>query len=74
MCLAVPGKIISIKKNTAKVRFGSIERSANVALLPKVRKGDYSLVHAGFAITHLEPADAKERLAIIEEAFGPAKT
>ena len=61
MCLAIPGKIKSVdkKNNTAVVDFNGIEREVNISLVD-VKKGDYVIVHAGFAIEKLTSKDAKE--------------
>jgi hydrogenase expression/formation protein HypC len=69
VCLAVPGKIIEIDKNKehAIVDYGDgTKRKANITLV-EVKKGDYVLVHAGFAIEVLEEKDAKETLDLFRE-------
>jgi hydrogenase expression/formation protein HypC len=63
MCLAVPGRIESIRPDDAgrlgRVRFGGIERAVNLAFVPEARCGDYVLVHAGFAISTIDEAEAR---------------
>lgn len=54
MCLAFPGKIISIKKDLARVDFNGIKKEINISLTPEVKKGDYVIVHTGFAIQKME--------------------
>ena len=49
MCVAVPGKIISINEHTAKVDFGGNIVPVNIGAICAV-PGDYVLVHAGCAI------------------------
>jgi hydrogenase expression/formation protein HypC len=49
MCLAIPGKIIKINGNTAKVEYGGVIKEANIEFVD-AKVGDYILVHAGFAI------------------------
>lgn len=69
MCLAVPGKIISIddKNNQATIDYGNKTiRKANISLV-EVSIGDYVLVHAGFAIQKVDPKEAKETLALFSE-------
>lgn len=69
MCLAIPGKIIELDKTsqTATVDYGSgTRRKANVSLV-NVKKGDYVLVHAGFAIQVLDEKEAQETLALFRE-------
>jgi hydrogenase expression/formation protein HypC len=69
VCLAIPGKVVDLdKKNlTATVDYGSeTRRKVNISLV-EVKKGDYVLVHAGFAIQVLEKKEAKETLALFKE-------
>ena len=69
MCLAIPGKIIEIdsKKNHALVDYGDgTKRKANISLVD-VKKGDYVLVHAGFAIEVLDEEEAKKTLDLFKE-------
>ncbi|MBW6441047.1 HypC/HybG/HupF family hydrogenase formation chaperone [Patescibacteria group bacterium] len=67
MCLAIPGKIKAVEKKTkvALVDFDGIERIVNVSLV-EVKKGDFVIVHAGFAIQKLTSQDAKEILDLLE--------
>ena len=67
MCLAIPGKIISIKDKIADVNFNGIQKKVGMDLLPDAKVGDYIIVHAGFAIQILDFKDAKERLKIFKK-------
>lgn len=69
MCLAIPGKIVSLDatKQFATVDYGGgTHRQANVTLV-EVRLGDYVLVHAGFAIQVIEENEAKETLKLFRQ-------
>ncbi len=66
MCLAVPGRIVSIQGDEAMVDFGGVTRKANVSLV-EVGKGDYVIVHAGYAIQILDEEDAKKSLETWDE-------
>jgi len=68
VCLAIPGKVKSVNKknNMASVNFNKIEKDVNVSLVD-VKKGDYVIVHAGFAIQKLTGKDAKEVLALFKK-------
>ncbi|MFH0948612.1 MAG: HypC/HybG/HupF family hydrogenase formation chaperone [Elusimicrobiota bacterium] len=67
MCLAIPGKIISVKNKIADVDFGGIGRKVGLDLLPSAKIGDYIIVHAGFAIQVLDVKDANDRLDIFKK-------
>ncbi len=68
MCLAVPGKILSINEDaeplmrTAKVDFGGVVREVSLAYVPDANVGDYVIVHVGFALNRLDEADALQVL------------
>jgi hydrogenase expression/formation protein HypC len=65
MCLAVPGKILSIEgedpiSRCGKVSFGGVVRNINLAYTPEANIGDYVLVHVGFAISTIDEEQAEE--------------
>jgi len=66
MCLAVPGKLLSItgsdETRMGQVSFGGVGKEACLAFVPEAKVGDYVLVHAGFAITILDEAEATQTL------------
>lgn len=64
MCLAVPAKIIAIDDKMATVEIGGSRREASMVLLPDAAKGDYVLLHAGFAISLIDEAEALETLKL----------
>jgi hydrogenase expression/formation protein HypC len=67
MCLAVPGKILSIdKEQIANVDFGGVERPVNVSLV-EVSVGDYVIVHAGYAIQVLSEEEALQSLEMFRQ-------
>jgi hydrogenase expression/formation protein HypC len=66
MCLAVPGKILSVTgSDTTRmgtVSFGGVSKEACLAFVPEAKVGDYVLVHAGFAISVVDEAEAAQTL------------
>jgi hydrogenase expression/formation protein HypC len=69
VCLAIPGKIVEIdtKNQHATIDYGDgTKRKANVSLVD-VKKGDFVLVHAGFAIEVLDKKEAMETLDLFRE-------
>ena len=65
MCLAVPGKILSIDAvdpllRSGRVDFAGIVKQINLAYVPEAEIGDYVLVHVGFAISTVDEEEAKQ--------------
>ncbi len=65
MCLAVPGKILSIEGTdpvlrTGRVSFGGIVKQISLAYVPEAKIDDYVLVHVGFAISTIDEEEAKQ--------------
>ncbi len=72
MCLAVPGKIVSLSgedplSRSGKVDFGGVLKEANLAFVPEAHIGDYVIVHAGFAISRLDEEEAYETLQYLAQ-------
>ena len=67
MCLGIPGKILEIEKNVAKVDVGGLSRDISLDLCPDVSVGDYVLIHTGFAIQKVDEEEAKETLEILKQ-------
>jgi hydrogenase expression/formation protein HypC len=63
MCLAVPGRILSIEGNdpilrAGRVDFAGIVKRVNLSYVPDAQVGDFVLVHVGFAISQVDEAEA----------------
>jgi hydrogenase expression/formation protein HypC len=63
MCLAIPGKILTISGDEpfarcGRVSFGGIVKEVNLAFVPEAKAGDYVVVHVGFAISILDESEA----------------
>lgn len=71
MCLAVPGKILSIHGEdlfrTGRVSFGGLVKEVSLAYVPEACMGDYVIVHAGFALSRLDEAEAMRVFACLDE-------
>ncbi len=68
MCLAVPGKVLEIDGDRAKVDYGGVIRDANISMVP-AKVGDYVLVHAGFAIEIMDRREAEKVIELWDEYF-----
>ena len=69
MCLAIPAQIVTLLENEqAIVNLGGIEKQISLALLDKaIRVGDYVIVHVGYALTHLDEAEANKTLQLFAQ-------
>ena len=70
MCLAVPGKIIECRDDEITVDMQGNRVKASRLLTPEAGVGDWVLVHAGFAISQLDEADALETWDYLRQALG----
>ena len=81
MCLAVPGRVLSISGDDdltriGRVEFGGVIKEASLIYVPDARAGDYVLVHVGFAIAVIDEVEAArvfELLRQLEEPAGPER-
>jgi hydrogenase expression/formation protein HypC len=65
MCLAVPGRILSVAgedplMRVGRVDFGGVVKEINLAFVPEARIDDYVLVHVGFALTVIDESEAAQ--------------
>ncbi len=68
MCLAIPAKVIALHDDeSATVDLGGVHKAVSTALLDEVSVGDFVILHAGFALTLLDPEEAKRTLALVTE-------
>ena len=72
MCLGVPGKVTEITQPDAglqmgRVQFGGILKAVCLSFVPDVRVGDYVIVHAGFAISRVDEAEAQRTFELLRE-------
>ncbi len=77
MCLAIPGKIVELipadSRSLALVEVAGVRRRVDLGLLEedKPGKGDWVLIHVGFAMGKISEQDALEQmktLAMLGEA------
>ncbi len=76
MCLAVPGKILSIDDSGSelmrigRVSFGGIVKEVNLAYTPEAKVNDYVIVHVGFALNTVDEEEAKRVFQYLDEIEG----
>ena len=73
MCLAIPGRILSVSDEpellrTARVDFGGVVKQVALACTPEARVGEYVLVHVGVAIGVIDEAEAQRVFEYLAEA------
>ncbi len=59
MCWSIPGRIQEINNNIARVEISGVQRDVALDLISDPRKGEYVLVHAGYAIEKVSEEKAK---------------
>ena len=63
MCLAVPGKLISVSgadlNRTGRVSFSGVVKEVSLAYVPEAQIGDYVIVHVGFALSVVDEVEAQ---------------
>ena len=73
MCLAIPGKILSITSHTdelfryGKVSFGGIIKEVNLCMVTDAKIDDFVLVHVGVAISIIDEKEAQITLDYLKE-------
>lgn len=71
MCLAVPGKIISVDDSgalkMAQVDFGGVIKDICIEWLPEAKVGEYVLAHVGTALSMIDEESAKASLDAFDE-------
>jgi hydrogenase expression/formation protein HypC len=71
MCLAVPGKILSIQgadiERVARVSFGGVVKEVSLVYVPEANVGDYVIVHVGFALSIEDEAEALQTFEYLKQ-------
>ena len=68
MCLAIPLQVENIEGHKGTVVLSGNRWTVLLDLVPGVKEGDWVLVHAGFAITVVDPEEAKETYELLADA------
>ncbi|HET9317097.1 MAG TPA: HypC/HybG/HupF family hydrogenase formation chaperone [Vicinamibacteria bacterium] len=72
MCLAVPGRIVSVGETeglarSGRVDFGGIRKEVSLAFVPDAAVGDYVIVHVGVAISRVDEEEARKVFEYLEQ-------
>lgn len=70
MCLAIPGRIVSVCGDdplvrTARIDFGGVVKEISLAYTPEAQPGQYVLAHVGFSMALIDEDRAAELLATL---------
>jgi hydrogenase expression/formation protein HypC len=75
MCLGIPAKVIEVDESKhGKIDYLGTKVKTNFFLLEDVKKGDWVIVHAGFAISKLNEEEAKETMDLIRGYIDHSET
>ena len=73
MCLAVPALVTELlPDNMAKISLDGVSMPISTALVKNVAVGDYVIVHVGYALSKVDPHEARRTLDLLDEARGVA--
>lgn len=71
MCLAVPGKVIEISTENGmlmgKIDFAGSISKACLEYVPEIKVGQYTVIHAGFAISTIDEEEAMKSFELWKE-------
>ena len=69
MCLGIPMQVMEINEFTARCEAKGIERDVSLFMLQheRVDVGDFVVVHVGYAIQKVTPAEARTAWEIYDE-------
>jgi hydrogenase expression/formation protein HypC len=72
MCLAIPGRILSIEAGdpvlrSGRVDFAGVVKQVNLSYVPDARVGEFVLVHVGFAISTVDESEARQVFEYLEQ-------
>ena len=69
MCLALPARVVDLPEpGMALIDVGGVQKRISLALVDDVALGDYVIVHVGYALTKLDPAEAQRTLETFASA------
>lgn len=70
MCLALPARVVELHDAgaAATIELDGVRQKVSLALLDGIGVGDFVVVHVGYALSRLDPAEAERTLALLREA------
>lgn len=69
MCLALPARIVELLPDSeGLIDVGGVRKRISLELVQDTQPGDYVIVHVGYALQKLDPAEAERTLQLFAEA------
>jgi hydrogenase expression/formation protein HypC len=69
MCLALPARVVELlPASEGTIELGGVRKRISLELVTDVQPGDYVIVHVGYALQKLDPAEAERTLALFAES------
>lgn len=74
MCLAIPAEVTKIlPDDMAIVSIDGVSKEISVALIEDLAVGDYIIMHVGYALTKIDPVEARRTLELLRELSGEGR-
>jgi hydrogenase expression/formation protein HypC len=75
MCVAIPGRVVSLGVVTGishpgRVVILGVERDVDMVMVPEVEIGDYVVVHSGYAIENIPGERARQTIELLGAEAG----
>lgn len=68
MCLAIPAEVTKLLPDEmAIVSIDGVSKEISVALIEDLAVGDYVIIHVGYALTKIDPDEARRTLELLRE-------
>lgn len=68
MCLAIPAEVTKLlPDDMAVVSIDGVSKEISVALIEDLVVGDYVIIHVGYALTKIDPEEARRTLELLRE-------
>ncbi len=68
MCLAIPAEVTKLLPDEmAVVSIDGVSKEISVVLIENLAVGDYVIIHVGYALTKIDPEEARRTLELLRE-------
>lgn len=68
MCLAIPCQVVELREaDQAVIEVAGVRKVISLALVEDIAVGDFVIVHVGYALTRLDPEEARRTLEAFAE-------